>query len=85
MTSGPDMVNNSGGSGHPGTTGTLAALTARTMSVPDAGREYLGLGRDASYEAAKRGEIPFIQIGRLKRVPIIAMEKMLERVGDQTG
>ncbi len=51
--------------------------TPKTMSVPDAGRIYLGLGRDASYEAAKRGEIPFIQIGRLKRVPIIAMERMM--------
>ena len=54
----------------------------KTMSVPDAGRIYLGLGRDASYGAAKRGEIPFIQIGRLKRVPIIAMEKMLACVGE---
>ncbi len=60
----------------------MTAATPKTMSVPEAGREYLGLGRDASYEAAKRGEIPFIQIGRLKRVPIIAMERLLERVGE---
>ena len=54
----------------------------RTMSVPEAGRIYLGIGRDASYEAAKRGEIPVIQVGRLKRVPVIAMERMLERAGE---
>ena len=57
---------------------------ARTLSVPEAGRVYLGIGRDAAYEAAKRGEIPFIQVGRLKRVPIIAMERMMERAAEQT-
>ena len=50
----------------------------RTISVPKAGREYLGIGRDASYEAAKRGDIPVIKIGRLLRVPVIAMERMLD-------
>lgn len=53
----------------------------KTMSVPEAGRVYLGIGRDASYEAAKRGEIPVMQIGRLKRVPIAAMERKLEQAG----
>ncbi len=52
-----------------------------TISVPEAGRKYYGIGRDASYEAAKRGEIPFIQVGRLKRVPIVAMERKLEEAG----
>ena len=55
--------------------------TPKTISVPQAGRDYLGIGRDASYEAAKRGEIPFIQVGRLKRVPVIAMERKLDQVG----
>ena len=50
----------------------------RTISVPKAGRDYLGIGRDASYEAAKRGDIPVIKIGRLLRVPVIAMERMLD-------
>ena len=54
-----------------GSSGGPPDTTPRTISVPEAGRIYLGLGRDASYEAAKRGEIPFIQIGRLKRVPIV--------------
>ncbi len=51
----------------------------KTISVPEAGAIYYGLGRDASYEAAKRGDIPFIQVGRLKRVPIIAMERRIEQ------
>jgi excisionase family DNA binding protein len=49
----------------------------QTMSIPEAGRFYLGLSRNGSYEAAERGEIPFIRIGRLKRVPTRLMEKKL--------
>jgi hypothetical protein len=48
-----------------------------TMSVPEAGWKYFGIGRNASYEAAKRGDIPFIQVGKLQRVPIAAMDAML--------
>ena len=55
--------------------------TPQVLSVPDAGREYLNLGRNASYEAANRGDIPTIQIGRKKVVPIRAMEKMLDEAG----
>jgi len=52
----------------------------KTMSVPEAGR-VLGVGRNAAYEAARRGEIPTIKIGRLLRVPVVAMERMLDRAG----
>ena len=48
------------------------------MPVPEAGRVYFDLGRNASYEAARRGEIPTIRIGRLLRVPVLALEQMLE-------
>jgi hypothetical protein len=51
----------------------------QTITVPEAGRKYLGLSRNGSYAAASRGQIPVIQIGRLKRVPIRAMEAMLDR------
>jgi hypothetical protein len=51
----------------------------KTITVPDAGREYFGLSRNAAYAAAQRGDIPTIKIGKLLRVPVIAMEKMLER------
>lgn len=54
----------------------------KTMSVPEAGRVFYGIGRDASYAAAKTGAIPVIQIGRLLRVPVIAMERKLDRVGE---
>jgi len=49
-----------------------------TLSVPEAGKKYFGLCRNASYDAAARGEIPVIRIGRLLRVPIRALERMLD-------
>lgn len=49
-------------------------------AVPEAG-EMLGLSRNASYEAAKRGDIPVIKIGKLLRVPKVAFDLMLERAG----
>jgi hypothetical protein len=53
----------------------------KTLTVPEAGRRYFDLGRNASYEAARRGEIPTIRIGRLLRVPIVQMERKLEETG----
>ena len=52
-----------------------------TMSVPKAGRKYFGLSRGASYEAAKRGDIPTVKVGRLLRVPVRALEAMLDNAG----
>jgi hypothetical protein len=48
-----------------------------TMTVPDAGRIYFGLCRNAAYAAARRGEIPTIKIGKLLRVPVRALEQQL--------
>jgi hypothetical protein len=55
-----------------------------TMSVPEAGKKYFGLSRNGSYDAAQRGQIPTIRIGRLLRVPVRAMERLLDGVG-RTG
>ena len=46
--------------------------------VPEAGA-LLGLGKNASYEAAKRGDFPIIKIGKLIRVPKVAFHRMLDR------
>jgi len=54
----------------------------KTLTVPEAGRVYFDLGRNASYEAARRGDIPTIRIGRLLRVPVVALERKLERAGE---
>ena len=53
----------------------------KTLTVPEAGRRYFDLGRNASYEAARRGDIPTIKIGRLLRVPVVALERKLDEVG----
>ena len=57
-----------------------ARPACKTMSVPDAGRIYLGLGRNASYAAADRGDMPTIRVGGRRRVVIAAMERRLESV-----
>jgi hypothetical protein len=52
-----------------------------TITVPEAGWRYFGLNRNASYAAAQRGEIPTVRIGRLLRVPVRAMERLLDAAG----
>ena len=56
----------------------------QTISVPEAGKRYYGLSRNGSYAAARRGEIPTIKVGRLRRVPVRAMERLLD-TADQGG
>jgi hypothetical protein len=53
------------------------ASAAWTLSVPEAGRKYYGLGRNASYEAAAAGQIPTIKVNKLLRVPVHLIERML--------
>jgi hypothetical protein len=53
----------------------------KTLTVPQAGKLYFDLGKNASYDAARRGEIPTIKIGRLLRVPVAAMERLLDQAG----
>jgi hypothetical protein len=62
-----------------------ATTSAKTLSVPEAGREYYDLGRNAAYAAAKRGDIPTIRIGKLLRVPVRALEKMLDATLNKNG
>jgi hypothetical protein len=56
-------------------------FSRKTLSVPEAGKEYFNLGRNASYEAAARGDIPTVRIGRKIRVPIVALERILNEAG----
>ncbi|MBX9773671.1 MAG: helix-turn-helix domain-containing protein [Xanthobacteraceae bacterium] len=57
--------------------------TPVTITVPEAGRRYFGLSRNGSYAAAERGEIPTVRIGRLLRVPVRALERMLDEAGSK--
>ena len=57
----------------------------KTLSVPEAGKRYFGLSRNGSYEAARRGDLPTIRIGKLLRVPVAALERMLETAGNSVS
>src|SRR5271154_100940 len=53
------------------------AAPPKTMTIPEAGWIYFGLSKNGSYDAASRGEIPFIQIWRRSRVASARMEQMM--------
>jgi hypothetical protein len=57
----------------------MTVETEKTISVPEAGKRYFDLCRGTSYEAARRGEIPTVRIGRRIRVPVRILEKMLDK------
>jgi excisionase family DNA binding protein len=50
--------------------------TRLTISVPEAA-ERLGISRNLAYEAARRGDIPTIRIGKRFLVPVAAFERLL--------
>jgi hypothetical protein len=49
-----------------------------TMSVPEAGKRFLGLSESGSWVALRRGDIPSFKVGRFRRVPVDAMRRKLE-------
>jgi hypothetical protein len=49
-----------------------------TMSVPEAGRKYFGVGRNRAYAMANEGIIPTVDVGpRLKRALVRVIERKL--------
>lgn len=53
------------------------ALARPTISVPDAGRLFFGLARQAAYNAAKAGDLPTVKIGRRLVVPVAPLAEQL--------
>jgi excisionase family DNA binding protein len=49
----------------------------KTLTILEAANA-LGIGRNAAYEAARRGEIPTIRIGKRLLVPLVALDRMLQ-------
>ncbi|WOH55139.1 helix-turn-helix domain-containing protein [Bradyrhizobium sp. BWC-3-1] len=47
-----------------------------TITISEAA-ERLGVSRNTAYEAARRGDIPVIRIGKRFLVPIAAFERLL--------
>jgi hypothetical protein len=57
---------------------SLGDLEGRaTITIPEAGELLGGLGRSAAYEAARRGEIPTLSLGRKRLVPVPALMRLL--------
>ncbi len=48
-----------------------------TLTVTEAG-QLLGISRNSAYEAARRGEIPTIRVGRRIRVPRSRLDELLD-------
>jgi hypothetical protein len=55
-----------------------------TYSIPYAGK-LAGVGKNASYAAARRGEIPVIRLGSKLRVPAARWNRILAEGADPDG
>jgi len=55
------------------------------MTVPEAGAHFYGLKPRASYEAAARGDLPTIKVGKYLKVPIAAMEAKLRVIAERAA
>ena len=53
------------------------ALQKATMTIPEAGATFFGLGRSGAYEAAKRGDLPTIKVGRRLIVPVAPLAEKI--------
>lgn len=53
------------------------ALTRPTISVPDAGKLFFGLARNAAYDAAKAGDFDTIRVGGRIVVPVAPLAQRL--------
>ncbi len=54
----------------------MSDIAKATMTIEEVAKA-LGIARMTAYQAARRGEIPTIRIGRRLLVPRIAFERML--------
>ena len=52
-----------------------------TVTVEEAAR-MLGISRNSAFEAARRGDIPTLRIGRRLLVPKVALQALLNRVAE---
>lgn len=53
----------------------------RLVFTPDEVGPILKMGRNAVYEAMRRGDIPTIKIGRRWLIPKVALDRMLAEAG----
>ena len=55
----------------------------KTLSVAEAAKLYFGKCRNWGYTAVAAGRLPAIKIGRTIRVPVAALERMIDAAGDR--
>jgi excisionase family DNA binding protein len=53
-----------------------STVSRATVTIVEAAKR-LGIGRNQAYEAAHRGEIPSIRIGKRILVPVAALDRLL--------
>ena len=63
---------------------SITTAERATVTVPEAGI-ILGLSRNGAYDAAKRGEIPTVRIGRKLLVPRQRLERFLNGEGSEAA
>jgi len=56
-------------------------MATRDTFTVDEVAERLGIGRNAAYDAIRRGELPALRIGRRIVVPRAALDRMLDNCG----
>lgn len=56
-----------------------------SVSVPHAGKILADLSKNGSYDAAKRGDIPTIRLGRRLVVPVAPLRRMLGELPEVGG
>ena len=60
-------------------TRSITGWETRTVLTIEEVAQILGLGRSATYESARRGELPTLRLGRRVLVPVAAFSKWLEQ------
>jgi excisionase family DNA binding protein len=63
---------------HPTPSAKPAPVSA-TITIEEAAR-YLQVGRNQAYQAAHKGELPVIRIGKRLLVPVAALNRLLGKV-----
>lgn len=64
---------------------TLDEARRRAVLTVDEAAALLEISRSSAYEAARRGELPTIRIGRRLRVPARSLMAMLGALDDESG
>ena len=57
-------------------TASLPREAGEHLSIAEAGKRYFGLSVNGSYLAARRGDLPWVRIGKQMRVPVSALRHL---------